>query len=118
MIQLFLLKPGFRDEKLASPDQTYYCPTSAWIEGILHYFPYLRNQMEIVYVDFPRPRAALEALLGAQYTDCPALVFSPDEDPWPLSGQFTYAGGRHFTNDTMVIARFFAEKWGISLPHP
>ncbi|WP_341835729.1 hypothetical protein WJU16_23150 [Chitinophaga pollutisoli] len=45
-------------------------------------------------------------------------MFSPEDDPWPLSGQFTYAGGRHFTNDTMVIARFFAEKWGVSLPHP
>ncbi|WP_109700461.1 DUF3088 family protein [Chitinophaga deserti] len=118
MIQLFLLKPDFRDEKLAPAHQTYYCPECAWVEGILHYYPSLRSHMEVIYVDFPRPRPALEAVLGSQHQSCPALVFSPEDDPWPLSGQFTYARGLHFTNDKMVIARFFAEKWGIGLPHP
>lgn len=118
MIQLFLLKPDFPDERLSLPGQTYYCPDCARIEGILHYYPFLRDRMEVIYVDFPRPRGPLAALLGPMHQDCPALVFSPEDDPWPLSGQFTYAGGRHFTNDTMVIARFFGEKWGVSLPHP
>ncbi|WP_341835730.1 DUF3088 family protein [Chitinophaga pollutisoli] len=56
MIQLFLLKPDFPDEKLSLPGQTYYCPACAWIEGILHYYPFLRDRMEVIHVDFPRPR--------------------------------------------------------------
>ncbi len=55
MIQLFLLNPDFRDHKYPPSGQTYYCPSSAWLEGILHYYPSLRNEMQVIYVDFPRP---------------------------------------------------------------
>ena len=59
--KLLLLKPDFMDQ-----DQgPYYCPACATIEGLLGFYPKLRNALDVVHVDFPRPRAAVIAEIGA-----------------------------------------------------
>ena len=53
--RLLLLKPDFMDQ-----DQgPCYCPACATIEGLLAFYPQLREALDISYLDFPRPRAAV-----------------------------------------------------------
>jgi len=48
MTKLFLLKPNFSDIKL-NESEVYYCPHCAMIEGILKYYPFLEEMIEINY---------------------------------------------------------------------
>ena len=60
--QLFLLRADFADPALGPG--AYHCTDCARIEGLLSYFPALRTQLDVTYVDLPRPRAGIVALLG------------------------------------------------------
>ena len=52
--QLFLLRADFADP--AFGPGAYHCTDCARIEGLLSYFPRLRTQLDVTYVDLPRPR--------------------------------------------------------------
>ncbi|MBW8331215.1 MAG: DUF3088 domain-containing protein [Prolixibacteraceae bacterium] len=73
MEKLFLLKPDFQDIN-RNPETKYFCPPCALIEGILSFYPRLRNELEITYVDFVRPRPAIIELIGAENQGCPVLI--------------------------------------------
>lgn len=73
MKKLFLLKPDFKDLKRGD-DLSYFCPDCAIIEGLLSYYPRLRTELEVHYVDFIRPRQALIELLGEENQSCPVLI--------------------------------------------
>ena len=84
---LFLLNPNFNDKRLTPLKQAYYCPHCAMIEGILHYYPELRDSVEIVYVDFPRPRNAIIELLGEENQGCPVLLIKAQENEGAFAAQ-------------------------------
>ena len=69
--QLFLLRADFADPALGPG--AYHCTDCARIEGLLSYFPQLRTQLDVTYVDLPRPRAPIVELLGPEYQNCPVL---------------------------------------------
>lgn len=73
MEKLFLLKPDFQDINRKA-DAKYFCPPCALIEGVLSFYPRLRNELEITYVDFVRPRPAIIELIGEANQSCPVLV--------------------------------------------
>lgn len=73
MKKLFLLKADFQDVN-RNPEAKYFCPECSPIEGLLSYYPRLRDELEVVYVDFARPRKALVDLLGEENQSCPVLV--------------------------------------------
>ena len=79
-MKLFLLNPNFHDSRLTPPEQPYYCPHCAMVEGILQYYPGLREKMEVIYVDFPRPRNAIIELIGEENQGCPVLLISKAEN--------------------------------------
>ena len=56
---LFLLKEAFVD----GGGQPYFCPDCATVNGVLSYFPALRHDLDVRYVDFQRPRSEIVALL-------------------------------------------------------
>lgn len=64
---LFVLKEKFED----GPGQFFYCPHCAEIMGLLAYFPQLRHQLDVRYVDFPKPRKDLVELIGEPNQNCP-----------------------------------------------
>lgn len=69
---LFLLRPNFFDA--AAGAEPFYCPHCAFIVGVLSYYPHLRGQIDVVEVDFPRPRPQVAGLLGTEHPGCPVLV--------------------------------------------
>ena len=100
MQKLFLLKPDFQDTKRAD-GKSYFCPNCAILEGILVYYPSLRDKLEIHYVDFVRPRKVLVDLLGEANQSCPVLVTGPNE----------------FINDTDKIIQYLTDHYHIGHSH-
>lgn len=112
--KLFILKPSFPDAKVGAG--LYYCPHSAAVEGVLGFYPALRERLEVRYVDFARPRQEVIAELGEANQICPVLVLPPG---WPApSSAGRQANGRTFFVGTSEIAAFLGELAGIALPHP
>lgn len=101
--KLFLLKADFADAKIGSADAKYFCPDCAYIEGLLSYYPRLRSELDITYVDFKRPRPAIVELIGEANQSCPVLIID--------------ATNGIFINDNVEIARYLAENYGIGVIH-
>ena len=112
--KLFLLKPSFADPKVG--DGEYFCPHSATVEGLLAYYPHLRERIDIRYVDFQRPRHAVIDEIGEEHQACPVLVLP---DGWPPSGtDARHSNGRAFHVGASEIATFLASWAGTGMPHP
>ena len=73
MKKLFLLKADFQDINL-DPTKKYFCPDCSKIEGLLSFYPRLRAELEVHYIDYLRPRKALVDLIGEANQSCPVLV--------------------------------------------
>lgn len=74
---LFLIRPNSRPDR----PEGWYCPDCAIVEGVLAYYPQLRQVIDIRHVDFARPRTALIALIGETHQDCPCLLLDPSIGP-------------------------------------
>lgn len=108
---LLLLNPGWTDAE-GGP---WYCPAGAVVEGVLAFHPALREQLEITYLDHPRPRPAVIDLVGEDHQGCPILVLDGTLD-WP-EAQTSAATGRRFLQDGAIIP-YLAARYGIARPHP
>jgi hypothetical protein len=73
---LFLIRPDSRSDR----PEGWYCPDCALVEGVLGYYPQLRDALDIRPVDFDKPRAEIVALLGEGFQDCPCLLLDPAFD--------------------------------------
>ena len=66
--QLFVLRPGFTDK-----GALHFCPYSAQVIGFLTYYPQVRDSLEVVELDLPKPRHPLvdlvQTLPGAIVSD-------------------------------------------------
>lgn len=111
---LFLLRPSFPDPRVGPG--AYYCPHCAAIEGLLAYFPELRERLDIRHVDFARPRREIVAEVGEANQACPVLVLPLGWQAAPATAR--RAEGRAFFVGAEEIGRFLADWCGIALPHP
>ena len=118
MTRLFLLKPGFTDKNI--DDHTkFYCPDCAMIQGIISLYPKLKELIEIIYVDFERPRKKLIEYVGEENQGCPCLVISKQEINGNINtSYFKNYSDYLFINSTAEIAQYLSDKFGIGVPHP
>lgn len=100
MGNLFLLKPDFQDVN-RNAESRYFCPPCALIEGVLSFYPQLRNELEVTYVDFVRPRQAIIDLIGEENQGCPVLILEDGS----------------FLNETDAIIQHLTEKHKIGQAH-
>ena len=100
MKKLFLLKADFKDASKGD-DKKYFCPNCAVLEGLLSYYPRLTNELEVHYVSFARPRAALVNLIGEENQSCPVLIFENGS----------------FINETEAIIQHLSDYHQVGLPH-
>ncbi|MBI5774123.1 MAG: DUF3088 domain-containing protein [Verrucomicrobia bacterium] len=110
---LFLLQHDFAD----GPGAPYYCPECAQINGVLHYYPKLRHWLEVRYVDFPRPRADIIALIGEANQSCPVLVLAGRA---PANVQGVKIGehkGRQFVSGATDIGNYLSQVHNLARPH-
>ena len=113
--KLFLLKPSFPDPK-AGPGLCH-CPHSAAVEGLLSFHPELRERLEVRYVDFPRPRPDVVALVGEANQSCPVLVLG-EAAPAAVEGvPIGSHQGRRFVSGAEAIGNYLSAAYGIARPH-
>lgn len=110
---LFLLPPDFPDDKY--PGQRFYCADCLFMEGLLTRFPQLLDRIEVRRADFPRPRADVVALVGADNQGLPLLIFGDDADDGLETGRH---GGLRFAGNRLAIMKALAVRHGIPFPHP
>lgn len=114
--RLFLLLPAFEDP--AAGPGLFHCPYCARVSGVLSYAPHVHERIDVQEVDFPRPRAAIVALVGDAHQSCPLLVLGDAADPLPPGAQRSSATGRAFIADTARIIDYLADYHGAPRPHP
>jgi len=109
--QLFVLRPGFDDHGTA-----YFCPYSAQVIGFLTYFPQVRATLDLVELDFPKPRRPLSDLLDEAHQAAPMLVLAGE--PAAVPGvEIRELDGRKFVERTIQILRYLAATRGLPAPH-
>jgi DUF3088 family protein len=107
-----VLRPGFDDGGTA-----YFCPYCAQVSGFLSYFPHVRDTLEIVELEYPRPRQAIVELIGEANQSMPKLVLG-DDAPAEVPGvEISEANGRRFVTETPRILRYLAITRKTPLPH-
>jgi hypothetical protein len=109
---LFVYRPGFLDG-----GERWFCPYSAQVIGFLAYYPEVRETVDVVEVEFPRPRWPIVALLGEDHQAAPILVLHDGADPDAAEVPIGQANGRRFVDKTIDILRYLASTRGVPRPH-
>jgi len=107
---LFLLPPGSVDD-----DRREFCPECAELWGVLHYYPAIKEALDIRYVGIAHPRAPICALLGDGRWNAPTLVFEQATKVPSAIGAKT-SNDRSYLGSARTIAKYFAATYGIAVP--
>lgn len=99
-------------------DGPYYCPDCGVVEGFFAYTPQARKRVEIIAVDFPRPRPAIVAALGEENQSSPVLVLAPETAKIPPSARKSMTTGAWFIDDAVEICNYLGTACNGVLPHP
>jgi hypothetical protein len=110
---LVILKPDFIDP--AFPGTRYYCWHCALMEGVLASFPELATRIDVLRIEWPRPRNDVVELIGAENQSLPVLIFSDGSDELLATGSYR---GRLFAEGKEPILKALSKRHGIPLPHP
>lgn len=111
--RLIILQPDFLDP--AYPGRRFYCWHCALMEGVLASFPELGQRIDVERIAWPKPRAAVVALIGAANQSLPVLVLADDAPADLATGSFE---GRRFVAGRDAILAALSARHGIPLPHP
>jgi glutaredoxin len=117
MTKLFLIKADFTDPQADSEGKRYFCPYCATVEGVLSYYPELKEKLDIQYVDFKRPRPAIIDLIGEENQSCPVLIIDEGNEPVSENIKLKAANGKLFINETDDLFKYLSEAFGIGFPH-
>ncbi len=112
--KLFLLKAEFMD----GGQGPFFCPDCAYVSGVLSYFPQLRDELEIQYVEFPRPRPAIVAEVGEENQGAPVLVLAKKTMSAFDLYEVKEFQGRSFISGAKDILEYLAAAYKVSRPHP
>lgn len=110
---LIIIKPDFLDP--AFPDTRFYCWHCALLEGVLVSFPALLTRLNVVRIDWPKPRQEVIQLIGEENQALPVLIFAADASE--QSGA-RYFRGRQFVAGKDDILKALTSRHKIPAPHP
>ncbi len=109
---LYVLRPGFEDQ-----GQSWFCPYSSQVIGMLTYYPHLRETVDVVELGFEKPRQPVAELIGESNQSLPVLLLG-DAAPEAVPGvNIATASGRRFVSKTIEILRYLAATHGVPPPH-
>lgn len=111
--RLFMLNPWVEEDGQGP----YYCPDCGVVEGFLTYSPGIRDEIEIIAVDFPRPRPEIVKDLGLENQDSPVLVLDEAAQA-PEGARQSLSTGKMFIDDAIQICNFLGEQFNAVKPHP
>ena len=111
--RLYMLNP-WQDADGQGP---FYCPDCGVVEGFLAYSPQVRGLIEIITVDYQRPRPLVVEALGAENQGSPVLVLGEGCDR-PETAKKSFSTGRYFIDDGLEICNFLGKLFNTPTPHP
>ena len=106
---LYLLRPGFYNVGVGP----LYCGDSLPVEGLLSFFPQLRTLLDVHYLEFPRPRAALVETLGEEHQGIPVLILTDDREIAAEELTPKTAKGKRFFADERSIRRYLSAQYSL-----
>ncbi len=109
--QLFIMQPGFFNGDLGP----LYCGDSAPVEGVLSFFPELRDKVNVHYIAFQRPRAPLVDLLGEENQSIPVLVLAADSKIADATLEPLEAKGHRYFSDQSLIRRYLSSQYQLPM---
>ncbi|KAB2892961.1 MAG: DUF3088 domain-containing protein [Kofleriaceae bacterium] len=109
---LYVLRPGFSDK-----GAVWFCPYSAQVIGLLTYYPRLRETLDVVELDFMKPRYPVATLLGEDHQSLPVLVLGAGSPSSAKDVHVEEAGGVRYVSKTIEILRYLAATRGLPAPH-
>ena len=112
---LYLLKSKFPDPKHG--DQLFFCPQCSPVEGLLAMFPDVRQNLDVRYVDFARPRGDMEEFVGDNQS-CPQIVLPNGDDAHSTELSDAGQGATRRIEDPAGVQRYLIDRFGLSHPHP
>ncbi|AIO39376.1 hypothetical protein WI41_08035 [Burkholderia latens] len=107
---LFILRPGF----FKDTEGPYYCGDSVAVEGLLSFYPQLRDAVAVEYVDAPRPRRPIVALIGEDNQSAPVLVLGDGRAPNDDTIAIREHNGRRFIDSPDDIRRYLSSQYGVA----
>lgn len=107
--QLYLLRPGFMNAGLGP----LYCSDSAPVEGVLSFFPQLRELLDVHYLEFPRPRRPLIAALGESHQSLPVLMLAAASRLKDAELEPQLANGTRFFTDEKLIRHYLSTQYDL-----
>src|SRR5687768_17149983 len=110
---LVMIKPDFTDP--AFPGSHFYCWHCALMEGVLASFPELGTRIDVLRIEWPRPRQELVELIGPENQSLPVLILADDADDSLATGSFE---GRRFVEGKDAILAALSHRHNIPSPHP
>jgi hypothetical protein len=107
--QLYLLRPGFSNAGLGP----LYCSDSAPVEGMLSFFPQLRELIDVRYLEFRRPRQPLIEALGEQYQSLPVLSLAGGHELKDKELEPSRANGVRFFAEEKRIRHYLSTQYAL-----
>jgi hypothetical protein len=101
------MKPGFTNAGMGP----FYCGDSVSVEGLLGFFPELRDKVDVEYIEFSRPRQPIADLLGEENQSIPVLVLTGGTAADQAGVKHAY--GTSFINDEKQIRRYLSAKFAL-----
>lgn len=111
--QLYLLKPNFFDHE----EGPFFCPECALVEGMLSFYPNLREKVNVHYIDFARPRQLLISILSEDNQSAPKLILGNRSQTIPLDVNVQTYNGKKFISNQIEICKYLASTYHCGRPH-
>ena len=111
--RLYLLRPSFSD----NGDGPFFCGECAVVEGMLSFFPDLRKQVDVSYIEYQRPRPEIVRELGPDHQSSPVLVLGPGATKVPPGVTVKRSNGQRFIDNEYEICNYLAAAHGVSRIH-
>ena len=111
--KLFLVKPGFLDEEQGP----FYCPDSLAVEGMLGFYPQLRELIDVQYVEFQRPREVVIRELGEENQGLPVLIIAEENVQKVNHLGVLSTNEKHYLNDQKEIRGYLSIVYAVGKSH-
>lgn len=110
---LLMLKPWFDDGDIGP----FYCPGCGVVEGFFAYNPDVREHVEIILVEYKRPRPKIIEYLGEENQGSPVLVID-NPSKIPDGAKRSLSTGKTFIDDPILICDYLGKRFNSIRPHP
>lgn len=110
---LLMLNPWVDDGDIGP----FYCPDCGIVEGFLVYNPDIRGQLNIISVEYKRPRPQIIEYLGQENQGSPVLVLD-DLNQISDGVKKSLSTGKMFIDDAIGICNYLGKRFKGVRPHP